>query len=298
MVDILHKVGIKSSSLSAVYGALTTLGGLAGWWTAETRGDTKVGGVIEFRFDAGGIDMKVRELVPDQRVVWEVVAGPDEWIGTTVRFDLQQEGDWTLVRFKHEGWKEPVDFMHHCSTKWGVFLLSLKSLLETGHGSPAPNDIKLDSRSNDMNESEEPVNGRYQGGCACRAVRYEVSGPPVFQNHCQCRDCQQRSGTGHGSYLTFAGRDKVKVTGAGKGWDIVGDSGNVKTHSFCPTCGTPVYLTFAAMPDLFTVHAASLDDPGRFAPQVVTYATRGHAWDQLDPALTRFDTMPGADPVA
>jgi hypothetical protein len=38
-----------------------------------------------------------------------------------------------------------VEFMHHCSTKWGVFLISLKSLLETGNGAPAPDDIKLDS---------------------------------------------------------------------------------------------------------------------------------------------------------
>jgi hypothetical protein len=35
--------------------------------------------------------------------------------------------------------------MHHCSTKWGVFLLSLKSLLETGKGRAAPNEIKLDA---------------------------------------------------------------------------------------------------------------------------------------------------------
>ena len=145
MVDILHKVGIKSSSTGKAYKALTTLDGLSGWWTDNTQGESKVGGVIEFRFGAGGIDMKVRELIPDQRVLWEVVAGPAEWMGTTVSFDLQQEGDWTLVRFKHRGWKEPVDFMHHCTTKWGVFLLSLKSLLETGKGSPAPNDIKLDS---------------------------------------------------------------------------------------------------------------------------------------------------------
>lgn len=144
-MDILHKVGIKSSTQEEVYKALTTIDGLAGWWTTQTSGIGNVGGVIEFRFGAGGIDMKVIELVPDRRVVWEVVAGPGEWIGTTVHFDIAQEGDWALVRFKHQGWKEPVDFMHHCSTKWGVFLLSLKSLLETGKGAPAPNDIKLDS---------------------------------------------------------------------------------------------------------------------------------------------------------
>ena len=43
----------------------------------------------------------------------------------------------------------------------------------------------------------------YTGGCACGAIRYETPHAPVFQNHCQCRDCQRRSGTGHGSWLTF-----------------------------------------------------------------------------------------------
>ena len=144
MVDILHKVGIQSSTPRAVYLALSTPDGLAAWWTTQTSGDCKVGGLIELRFGAGGIGMKVLERVPDQRLVWEVVAGPGEWIGTTVHFDIDQEGDWTLLRFKHQGWKEPVDFMHHCSSKWAVFLLSLKSLLETGKGTPAPHEIKLD----------------------------------------------------------------------------------------------------------------------------------------------------------
>jgi hypothetical protein len=145
MVDILHKVGIKSSSADDVYKALTTLKGLSGWWTTDTQGDSKVGGVIQFRFGSGGFDMKVLELDPGKRVLWQVVEGPQEWIGTKVSFDVKQQGDWTIVLFKHQGWKEPVEFMHHCSTKWAVFLLSLKSLLETGKGGPHPNDIKLDS---------------------------------------------------------------------------------------------------------------------------------------------------------
>ncbi|MEZ2296280.1 GFA family protein [Variovorax sp. RCC_210] len=131
----------------------------------------------------------------------------------------------------------------------------------------------------------------YTGGCACGAIRYEIPTEPLFQNHCQCRDCQHKSGTGHGSYLTFA-RGDVKQTGEATLWDITGDSGNVKTRAFCLTCGSPVFMRFAAMPDVFTVHAASLDDPGLFQPQVVTYAVRAHAWDVLDPALPKFDRMP------
>jgi len=145
MLDILHKVGVKSSSPDAVYQALTTLEGLSAWWTSDTRGGSKVGGVLQFRFGAGGFDMEVLELQPAKRVVWQVVDGPAEWMGTTISFELRQEGDWTIVLFKHQGWKEPVEFMHHCSTKWAVFLLSLKSLLEAGKGGPHPNEIKLDS---------------------------------------------------------------------------------------------------------------------------------------------------------
>jgi uncharacterized protein YndB with AHSA1/START domain len=148
MVDILHRIGVKGASPDAVYEALTTREQLAGWWTRRTTGDSEVGDVLVFRFDVdgveiGGFDMKVVELVPAKLVLWEVVDGPPEWIGTTVRFELVQEDDWTIVLFKHEGWSEPGEFMHHCSTKWATFLLSLKELVETGTGSPSPNDLQV-----------------------------------------------------------------------------------------------------------------------------------------------------------
>lgn len=133
----------------------------------------------------------------------------------------------------------------------------------------------------------------WTGGCACGAIRYSIAGEPIFSNHCQCRDCQRESGTGHGSHLTFA-RAGVAVTGEAATFDMVADSGNVKTRGFCPVCGAPVWMTFAAMPDIFTIRAASLDEPGRYRPGVVTYAARGHAWDILDPDLPKFAHMPPA----
>jgi hypothetical protein len=135
------------------------------------------------------------------------------------------------------------------------------------------------------------MNKPYTGGCACGAIRYSIVGDPLFANHCQCRDCQRESGTGHGSYATFA-RAGVTVTGDAKKWNMVGDSGNVKTRAFCPKCGLAVYMTFAAMPDIFTIRAASLDEPARYKPQVVTFAARGYDWDHLNSDLTTFETMP------
>jgi uncharacterized protein YndB with AHSA1/START domain len=146
MVDILHKVGIKSSPLG-VYNALATREGLCGWWTKDTQWDGKVGSVINFRFgDRGFIDVKVLELDPAKRVLWQVVDGPAVWIGTKISFDLVQEDDFTLVFFKHQGWKEPSEFIHHCSTKWALFLMSTKSLVETGAGAPYPNDVHISNK--------------------------------------------------------------------------------------------------------------------------------------------------------
>ena len=132
----------------------------------------------------------------------------------------------------------------------------------------------------------------YTGGCACGAIRYEIPAEPIAMNDCQCRDCQSTSGTGHGSYLTFPARAEMEITGEATHWEIPGDSGNMKIHAFCPVCGTPVYLLFAAMPELIAVHAASLDEPARFAPQALIYRVRGLAWDAIDPSLQAFERMP------
>lgn len=107
-------------------------------------GKSEIGGQLAFRFgDVGGFDMEVLELDPAGRVRWRVVEGPEEWIGTEVNWRLDQRGEYTIVQFSHEGWREPVEFMHHCSTKWALFLMSLKEFVETGRGRPAPDDVRI-----------------------------------------------------------------------------------------------------------------------------------------------------------
>jgi uncharacterized protein YndB with AHSA1/START domain len=138
MPDILHRVGINAAP-ERVFDALTSLEGLRGWWVAEATGDPHAGGTINFGF----CQMKVLEAVPGRRVHWRCVGGPPEWIGTEVTFALAHRNDQTFVVFTHAAWKEPVEFMHHCSTKWATFLLSLRDLLEKAEGRPTPRDVKI-----------------------------------------------------------------------------------------------------------------------------------------------------------
>jgi uncharacterized protein YndB with AHSA1/START domain len=147
-MDIVHRIGIKAPA-AKVYAALATIDGLAGWWTERTTGSSKVGGRIDFRFhtpagdEIGGFEMDVLELKPEQRVLWRVSKGPAEWIGTDIEFALSRQDDTTIVMFGHRKWRDNGEFMAHCSMKWATFLLSLRSLVETGKGQPSPRDLAI-----------------------------------------------------------------------------------------------------------------------------------------------------------
>lgn len=143
-MNIVHRVGARGTSPNEVYQALSTIEGLSSWWTIDTHGDPGIGGTMVFRFGGDdGFDMLVRELVPAKRVAWEVVAGPEEWIGTEVTFDIHQDDEWTIVLFEHHGWRDQVEFMSHCSTKWATFLLSLVELVQSGSARPYPHELKI-----------------------------------------------------------------------------------------------------------------------------------------------------------
>jgi hypothetical protein len=50
-----------------------------------------------------------------------------------------------VLLFTHADWREPVEFMHHCSTKWATVLLGLRSGLEGGAFTAFPDDTKISS---------------------------------------------------------------------------------------------------------------------------------------------------------
>jgi uncharacterized protein YndB with AHSA1/START domain len=146
----MHRIGIRAPA-AKVYEAVATTRGVAGWWTRDTTGTAGPGGKVNVRFlhgngnEIGAMDFEMTRLDPDREVRWRILAGPPEWIGTDVTFELAEDGDMTILQFGHRNWQEPVEFMAHCSMKWAVFLMSLRDLVETGRGRPAPEDVKIDN---------------------------------------------------------------------------------------------------------------------------------------------------------
>lgn len=150
MPDIVHRIGIKAP-LETVYAAVATAEGVAGWWSRATTASENGKKAIESVFhtpageELGRMRFDVTKAVADREVRWRFTEGPEEWVGTDATFELRREGDMTLMVFGHRGWREPVEFMAHCSMKWAVFLMSLRAYAETGTGRPSPVDEKIDN---------------------------------------------------------------------------------------------------------------------------------------------------------
>ena len=144
MAEIRHRVGIRGSAAD-IYELLTTDGGLSKWWTSDTSGAGQPGSIIRFRFGGGGPDFIVMELIPERLVRWQHTGEmPGDWKGTEVSFELREDDKQTIVEFSHYNWSSSDAFLAHCSTKWGVFMMSLKSCIETGKGQPWPDDVHID----------------------------------------------------------------------------------------------------------------------------------------------------------
>jgi hypothetical protein len=130
----------------------------------------------------------------------------------------------------------------------------------------------------------------YMGGCVCGAVRYRIEAEPVRSFQCQCRDCQRDTGSGHASVMVFP-RAAMQVTGETVEHLRSADSGAAKRKGFCGQCGSPLYNKPQNVPDMIGVYVGTLDDPSAFRPQIVMFASRGHDWDQLDPAVPKLPLM-------
>jgi predicted ester cyclase/uncharacterized protein YndB with AHSA1/START domain len=137
MPEIMHQLTINSSA-EKIYQALTEQRSLVGWWTTDVVAEPTVGSVAEFGFGNRStvIRMRVEKLGPSSLVSWRCLGGIGEWVGTDVQFELQPQGGTTILVFRHLGWKTSDGVLALCSFDWARYLMSLRSLVETGQGNP------------------------------------------------------------------------------------------------------------------------------------------------------------------
>lgn len=159
MPNIRHEVLIGAPA-DHVFRAISTQQGLSAWWTPGATAEPVRDSVARFPFGPTYFkEMKIAKVEPSAQLEWTCITGCDEWIGTTLSFELRsgdkgtlsksryelsdqlqqlEHNEGTLVMFKHDGWREYTPMFAECSYTWGRFLRSLKLLCETGEGRPWP----------------------------------------------------------------------------------------------------------------------------------------------------------------
>jgi hypothetical protein len=130
------------------------------------------------------------------------------------------------------------------------------------------------------------------GGCACEAIRYETTTEPVVMFHCHCRDCQRASGGPFTSFVIVPAEAFRLLQGSVRLHDSPSHRGGKTHRGFCADCGSPILAKTDANPDIVAIRTASLDDASWFNPQMDVWTSDAHPWDQMNPALPKFEKYP------
>ena len=132
----------------------------------------------------------------------------------------------------------------------------------------------------------------FSGGCACGAIRYACASEPLFMGNCHCRDCQRATGSAYFAAVSVSEPAFRLTTGTPAVYEKQADSGSTMRRMFCSQCGSPVFLTNSARPNLVVLYAASVDDPSWVRPARDIYTESAQPWDYMNPALPKFPKMP------
>jgi uncharacterized protein YndB with AHSA1/START domain len=108
------------------------------WWTADTVAEPRTGSVAEFGFvnRATLFRMRIKELTPPARIVWECIGDQEEWKGTRLTWEISGRDAGSLLRFQHGNWRSVSGYFATCNTTWGGLLHRLKDYVEGKNPGP------------------------------------------------------------------------------------------------------------------------------------------------------------------
>jgi hypothetical protein len=137
MAEILLRMPVEADA-DRIYSAVANEDGVQGWWSEKTTGPEGVGSTIKVSFPDAPItfDFEVTEANDHKRVAWHCLAGPPEWIGTEVSFDVETSPEGNSLLFTHGGWKTTAESFPFIAYSWAQILPRLKKLAEEGERDP------------------------------------------------------------------------------------------------------------------------------------------------------------------
>lgn len=127
-----------------------------------------------------------------------------------------------------------------------------------------------------------------QASCSCGQLQVTAEGEALRISLCHCLECQRRTGSVFGIAARFP-RVQTSVTGDSLAYERVSDHGEARTFHFCPECGTTVYWTTAASPELVAIAVGAFADPTFPPPSASFFEARRHPWLALPQTIDHFE---------
>jgi len=128
-----------------------------------------------------------------------------------------------------------------------------------------------------------------EGGCACAALRYRLTSPPLFVHCCHCRDCQRQTGSAFVLNALIEADRVVQLFGTLKQDAMPTDSGRPHRVHRCASCGTAVWSVYGGVDKLCFVRVGTLDDPAALTPDVHIYTRSKLPWVRLPDGVPSFE---------
>jgi hypothetical protein len=117
--------------------------------------------------------------------------------------------------------------------------------------------------------------------CACNGLTLAATGDPASVYACGCLNCQRGTGSAFAWRARFA-KAAIRIEGERRSWRRTNEAGQWMEQTFCPTCGTLLFMSAEAMPDHVVVSAGCFADPAFAAPATFYFSRHRPAWYAID----------------
>lgn len=133
---------------------------------------------------------------------------------------------------------------------------------------------------------------RYEGGCTCGQVRYQMNRRPMFIHCCHCTWCQRESGSAFALNGMVESSEISLIHGTVEEVNTPTLSGKGQLICRCPNCRVALWSYYGAAKELVAfVRIGTLDEARDFPPDIHIFTSSAQPWLNLAgdiPAVEEF----------
>jgi hypothetical protein len=128
-----------------------------------------------------------------------------------------------------------------------------------------------------------------EGGCTCRSVRYRMMTKPLFVHCCHCTWCQRETGAAFALNAMIEAERVELLQGEVEVVNTPSLSGKGQRITRCAKCRIAVWSNYPGAGDAVRfVRVGTLDEPGRFPPDIHVFTSTKQPWVVLPEGTPAF----------